>query len=101
MSNNSNKAAGRKKALKEFLIGAAIAAAGGIATAVSYNSARPGGTYTVYTGLIALGVVYAVIGLWGLIFPLGIRGDKKIDNKAAEPAVVEKDEEDVVKDTEE
>lgn len=99
--SNSNKTAGRKKALKEFLIGAAVAAVGGIATAVSYNSARPGGTYTVYTGLIALGAVYAVIGLWGIIFPLGIRGDKKINNKSAEPAVVDKDEEDVVKDTEE
>lgn len=99
MSNN--KVAGRKKALKEFLIGAAVAAAGGIATAVSYNSARPGGSYTVYTGLIALGIVYAIKGLWGIIFPLGLRGDKKIDNKAAAPAVAEKDEEDVVKDTEE
>ncbi len=102
MSNNKDKVAGRKKALKEFLIGAAVAAVGGIATAVSYNSAKPGGSYTVYTGLIALGIVYAVIGLWGLIFPLGLRGNKKPSDKAAEPAVVEKaDEAEVVKETEE
>lgn len=101
MSNSKDKTTARKKALKEFLIGAGVAAAGGIATAVSYNSARPGGTYTVYTGIIALGAVYAVIGLWGLIFPLGIRGNKKIDTKSAEPAMADKDEEDVVKDAEE
>ncbi len=100
MSDNKDKVAGRKKALKEFLIGAAIAAAGGIATSISYNSARPGGTYTVYTGIIALGVVYAVIGLWHLAFPLGLRGKNKPEAKAAEPAVVEKDEEDVVEDAE-
>ena len=102
MSNNS-KAAGRKKALKEFLIGVAVAAAGGIATAASYNAAassRTGGTYTVYTGLIALGVVYAVKGLWGIVFPLGLRGDKKIDEASA-PATVEKDEVKVVEETEE
>lgn len=93
MSNNKDKVAGRKKALKEFLIGAAVAAVGGIATAVSYNSAKPGGSYTVYTGLIALGVVYAVIGLWGLIFPLGLRGNKKPSDKADEAEVVKETEE--------
>lgn len=76
-SNNQDKIAGRKKALKEFLIGVAVAIVGGIATAVSYNSAKPGGSYTVYTGLIALGIVYAAIGLWRLAFPLGLRGNKK------------------------
>ncbi len=74
MSKLTNQATSRKEALKEFLIGLAVAAAGGLMTGISYNSARPGGTYTVFTGLIALGAIYGLHGLWRLIFPSGIKG---------------------------
>lgn len=85
MSNNA-KTEGRKKALKEFLIGAGVAIAGGVITAISYNNAKPGESYTVYTGIIALGVVYAVHGLYKMAFPLGLKKSKN----AEEPAVAEK-----------
>ncbi len=65
----TDKASVRKRSIKELIIGAAVAAAGGLATFASYNSARPGGSYTVYTGIIALGIVYAVKGLIGVIMP--------------------------------
>lgn len=72
----NDKASVRKRGIKELLGGIGIGAAGGIATLVSYNSARPGGSYTVYTGIIAIGVVYAFKGLYDLIFPSGL-GKKK------------------------
>lgn len=70
------KKAARKKALKELLIGLAVAVAGALISWGSYSSAKPGGRYTIYTGIIVLGVIYAGKGVWGLIFPFGIRGDK-------------------------
>ena len=85
MANNS-KAEGRKKALKEFLIGAGVAAAGGIISLISYNTAKPGETYTVYTGIIALGAVYAIHGLYRMAFPTGL---KKSDKSASAEAVIE------------
>jgi len=65
----NDKSSVRKRGIKELIAGVAIAAVGGVATAVSYNTARPGETYTVYTGIIALGIVYAAIGLWHVAFP--------------------------------
>ncbi len=97
---SDNKTNNRKKALKEFLIGAGFAALGGIATFASYNSARPGGTYTVYTGIIVLGAVYAIKGLFGLIFPNAFKKKSAGNNpKASAEALEEADEADVVKDT--
>lgn len=101
------KKAARKKALKELLIGLGVAALGALISWGSYSSAKPGGRYTVYTGIIVLGVIYAGKGAWGLIFPFGLRGDKaplapqqKSDQKAetkakaaAEAEVVADDEE--------
>lgn len=85
MSNNA-KSEGRKKALKEFLVGAGVAAAGGIITAISYSTAKPGERYTIYTGIIVLGLVYAVHGLYKMAFPLGLKKSKKSE----EPTVIEK-----------
>lgn len=77
MSNVSKyKKDARKKALKELLIGLAVAAVGGFVSWASYSSAKPGGSYTVYTGIIVLGIFYAGKGIWDLIFPFGIKGDK-------------------------
>lgn len=87
-NQNQAKTAARKKAVKEFVIGLAAAALGAGVSFASYSSARPGGTYTVYTGVIALGVIYACKGLFGIIFPMGLKKSKE----AAEPAVVEKSE---------
>ncbi len=85
MSNN--QAAARKKALKELLIGGAVAIVGVVASVASYNMAKVGETYTVYTGVIVVGAVYALKGLFGLAFPSGF---KKV-SKSAEPAVVEEE----------
>lgn len=87
MDKNQEKSVARKKAVKEFAIGLAAAAAGAGISFVSYNSARPGGTYTVYTGIIAIGVIYACKGLFGMVFPLGLKKSKKV----AEPALIEDD----------
>lgn len=74
----TTKASARKRGLIEFIAGAALAAIGGIATYASYNAADEGETYTVYTGVIALGIVYAGIGLWHIAFP---KVDKKDETK--------------------
>ena len=87
MSTKQDKSTKRKRALRELLIGLAVAIAGGVISYVSYTTARAGESYTVYTGLIALGVVYAIKGLWGLVFPLGLRRNQPGD-KATEPAVI-------------
>lgn len=85
----------RKRGIKEFLIGAAVAAAGGLATLASYNAAKPGETYTVYTGFIALGIVYAVIGAFHIAFPNA--GKKSIDTTSSEKKSEAAAEADVVK----
>ncbi len=86
MNKNSSKPKTRKRGLIEIAAGVGLAAIGGLATAASYNAARPGESYTVYTGIIALGVVYACKGLYDAIFPNGF----KKSHKDIEPAKTEK-----------
>lgn len=85
---SKSKAAVRKRGLAEIIGGAALAAIGGIASMVSYNNAKAGQTYTVYTGIIALGVVYAIKGIYDVAFPAGF-GKKDIDTDNT-PKVAEK-----------
>lgn len=94
MSKSNSKSAARKKAIKELVIGGALAAVGGVASIASYNNARPGETYTVYTGVIVIGAIYAFKGLFGVVFPNGF----KKPGKASDSAVVAKepDEADVI-----
>jgi hypothetical protein len=61
------KAGYRAKGLKTMVIGIAMAALGGIITAISYSSARGGGRYFIFTGLILFGVVYFFIGLFNTL----------------------------------
>lgn len=61
--------AGRKKGLINLGIGTAIAIVGALISYASYNNAKPGQTYTVYTGIIAVGVIDALCGLYYLINP--------------------------------
>lgn len=61
--------AGRKKGLINLGIGAAIAIVGALISYASYANAKPGQTYTVYTGIIAVGVIDALCGLYYLINP--------------------------------
>lgn len=85
-----DKASVRKRGIKELIGGVVIAAVGGIASAASYNIAASnprGGSYTVYTGIIALGVIYAIKGLYDIAFPSGF-GKK---DSADEPIEVAKD----------
>lgn len=68
----------RKRGIKNLCIGLAIAAAGLIFTGLSYSNAKPGGTYTVYTGVIAIGVIDAFVGLYYIINPkAALPKDKK------------------------
>ncbi len=67
-SANELKAA-RKKGFVNLGIGLVIAAVGGILSLVSYNNAKPGEKYTIYTGIIAIGAVDACLGLWYIINP--------------------------------
>ncbi len=98
--SKTDKASVRKRGIKEILGGVAIAAVGGIISAISYNSAKPGESYTVYTGIIALGVVYAFKGLYDVAFPAGF-GKAKKDAEAAEAKKVEASAEaDIVKEEE-
>lgn len=89
-----DKASVRKRGAIELLIGVAVAAAGGILTAISYNAARPGERYTVYTGVIAIGVVYAFKGLFDIAFPKVPKDtDQEAvkDTKAIEPDTVKEE----------
>lgn len=68
----------RKRGLKNLGIGAAIAIAGLIFTGISYNTAKPGEKYTIFTGVIAIGIVDALFGLYYLINPkAALPKDKK------------------------
>lgn len=68
----------RKRGIKNLIIGLAIAAVGGIISLISYNNARPGERYTIYTGIIAIGIVDACVGLYYLINPkAALPKDKK------------------------
>lgn len=60
---------GRKKGLTNLGIGAAIALVGVLLSVASYTNAKPGQSYTVYTGLIVVGVIDAICGLYYLINP--------------------------------
>lgn len=92
-----DKASIRKRGIKELIAGVAIAAVGAIASIASYESARAGETYTVYTGIIALGVVYGCKGLFDIAFPMGFKKSKDSietgETKAAAEAEVVKEEE--------
>lgn len=79
------KADVRKRGIKELIGGVVIAAVGGIATAASYNMAKAGETYTVYTGIIVLGVIYAFKGIYDIAFPAGF-GKKDVINESVESA---------------
>ena len=50
--------------VKKMLIGIACLVGGGLITAASYASAEPGGTFSIFYGLIIYGIVYTI---WGLI----------------------------------
>ncbi len=104
VSQSLDKTNLRKRALREFLIGLVVAAFAGFISYSSYNAAatsRTGGTYTIYTGAIALGVVYAIKGGFTLLFPnLVLKWSKKSakksktttsDAKAPAEALVESD----------
>lgn len=60
---------GRKKGLINLGIGLAIAAVGALISFISYNNAKPGETYTVYTGIIVIGIIDAICGLYYLVNP--------------------------------
>lgn len=95
MSKEVSKAKTRKNGIIEFAVGAGVAALGGIMSYVSYSSAKAGETYTVYTGFIALGVVYAVKGLIDIALPNAFKKNKKADEdteKATADAEVIKEE---------
>jgi hypothetical protein len=57
----------RKKGLVAIVVGAALAAAGIIATLVSMDSARRGGTYTVWYGAVVVGLMAILGGIIKLI----------------------------------
>lgn len=88
-----SKADMRKRGIKELIGGAVIAAVGGLASMASYNMAKNGETYTVYTGIIALGAVYAIYGIIHIVFPAGFGKAKK----DAEPVEAETSSADEVK----
>ena len=50
-------------------MGPGIAALGGILSFVSYNNAKPGESYTIYTGIIVIGIIDAICGIYYLIRP--------------------------------
>lgn len=99
-SNALTKEGLRKRATKEFIIGLVVAVAAGAISYASYDAAASsatGGTYTVYTGAIALGVVYAIKGGFTLLFPSTVlKWSKKSQSSQAKTeakaeAVVEDD----------
>ncbi len=59
----------RKKGLTNLGIGIAIAVVGIIISFISYQTAKAGERYTIYTGIIAIGVIDALCGLYYLINP--------------------------------
>ncbi len=77
MNKTNDKSSARKRALKELLLGAAVAIAGAVMTYASYEGARAGESYTIYTGLIVVGAIYALKGLYGVILPFGLKGLKQ------------------------
>ncbi len=65
-SNQRNTA--RSYGLIQFLVGLGMVAVGGLITLFSYNSARPGGNYTVMFGLIGFGIFSIFVGLVRAIY---------------------------------
>ncbi len=74
----------RKRGIKELIGGVVVAVVGAVASYASYNMAKAGETYTVYTGIIVLGIVYAFKGVYDLAFPAGF--GKKKDQEPIEAA---------------
>lgn len=68
-SQTAQLADARKTGWKNLAIGLAIAAAGGLLTLVSYTNTKPGGSYRIYTGLIVVGIIDALVGLYYVIRP--------------------------------
>ena len=85
MSKDNNKSAVRKRGVKELFGGIAIAAVGAVASLVSYNMAKAGETYHVYTSAIAIGAISAVKGIIDIAFPAGLGKSKD----ASEPVEAE------------
>ncbi len=95
-----DQASVRKRGIKELIGGIIAAAVGALVSWGSYSTAKPGQTYTVYTGIIALGVGYAIVGVIDIAFPqLRLKNSKgkKANNianeseTAKEEVVVEED----------
>ena len=87
----------RKRGIKELIGGVVVAAAGGVASFASYNMAKAGETYTVYTGIIVLGIAYAIKGVIDIAFPKGFSkksADQPTELAANTEEVVVKEEED-------
>jgi predicted nucleic acid-binding Zn ribbon protein len=63
----------RVKGLRTMFIGLVSAALGGILTISSFKSAKPGGVFFIFTGLLVFGVVYTFIGLFNFIFAKDIK----------------------------
>lgn len=61
--------AARKRGFINLGVGIGIALAGGLFSFLSYQMAQPGERYTVYTGLIVIGIIDAICGLFYLINP--------------------------------
>ncbi len=95
-----DKAAVRKRGIIELVAGAAAAGIAILASVASYNAAKAGETYTVYTGFIVLGIAYAVKGIYDLAFPAGIMKNKNSehDDSSAKAAIPAKDDEVVEED---
>ena len=67
--NVADLQAARKKGLANLGIGIAIAAAGALLSYFSYQTSRPGEKYTVFTGLIVVGIIDALCGIYYIIRP--------------------------------
>ncbi len=80
--SNKDQTSVRKRGVKELIGGVVLAAVTGIISYISYDTAKAGETYTVYYGGIALGIVYAVKGLYDIAFPAGFSKQEKSTNPA-------------------
>lgn len=94
----TDKASVRKRGIKELIGGIVVAAIGGIVSFMSYSTAKVGERYHIYTGVIALGVVYAIKGLIDIAVPAGFGkkgADKTVTANTTETAketeIVEED----------
>ena len=67
----------RKRGFTNLGIGLAIAAGGALLTFFSYSTAKVGERYTVFTGLIAVGIIDALCGIYYIIRPKAALPKKK------------------------